>query len=188
MCFFNTSLKLSVEYWSCSTITLSLYIVMYCSDIGAPLMAKSALDFSQIFGHAKGAEVAKVIMNALWNGGFQLHLNQFISLRSDGPNWMKNLHQTCRWLTLIPAAVLVIARWEAVHKYFLEDLRHIARKSKPVISMRSNNKYIRICAKLKDPVLLVQLHSSKFGAAVSYCREKKILSIYYMTSHLNLSA
>ena len=39
-----------------------------------------------MFGHAKGAEVTKSILNALENGGFELLLNQLISLRSDGPH------------------------------------------------------------------------------------------------------
>ena len=33
--------------------------VMYCSDIGAQTVTKSVLDFSQMFGHAQDAEVAK---------------------------------------------------------------------------------------------------------------------------------
>ena len=33
----------------------------------------------------------------------------------------------------------------------------MARKSKPVINMQSNNRYMRCCDKLKDPVFL-QLH------------------------------
>ena len=65
--------------------------VMYCSDIGAPTVAKSVLECSHMFGHEKGAEVAKIIPNPLGNGGFQLHLNQLISLRSDGPNVNKTI-------------------------------------------------------------------------------------------------
>ena len=64
-------------------------------------------------------------------------------------------HVQSRWLTLIPAAARIIAQWEAVHTYFLEDLSHIANNSKTVNSMQSNNRYMRICSKLKDPVLLV---------------------------------
>ena len=44
-----------------------------------------------MFGHAKGADVSKAILNALENSGFELPLNQLISIGSDGPNVNKTI-------------------------------------------------------------------------------------------------
>ena len=58
--------------------------MIYFSNIGALFTAL-------MFGHANGAYVAKVIPNTLENGGFQLPLNQLISLGYDGPNVNKTI-------------------------------------------------------------------------------------------------
>lgn len=175
-----------------------------------------------MFGHAKATDVLKAILNALENGGFQLPLNQLISLGSDDPNVNKSVwnhinkhmtdqslsgllpfipcnlhaihnafrkglndigqdaeqlvldlfyylkaspgqqedyfntqlglqldeetfikHVQSRWLTLIPAVARVIVQWDAVHKYFLEDLPTNARESKTVKTLQNNDRYKR---------------------------------------------
>ena len=108
MCSFNTSLKRSAETLVLKLLPLhhiSFYVFLslalqyaetgnvqnrkQCDVLLRYWCTNSCLIcvrfFSQMFWHAKGSEVAKAILNALGNGGFQQHLNQLISLRSDGP-------------------------------------------------------------------------------------------------------
>lgn len=62
-------------------------------------------------------------------------------------------HIQCRWLTLIPAVDRVVKNWEALVQYFLTELP----KSKSWKLIEKNEKYKRICRKLNDPSMKVEL-------------------------------
>ena len=58
-------------------------------------------------------------------------------------------HVECRWLTLIPAVCRVIAQWTPLKEYFLLTLPKISRETSTQRELMANEKYKRICAKLK---------------------------------------
>jgi hypothetical protein len=61
-------------------------------------------------------------------------------------------HVQSRWLTLIPAVNRVLTIWEAVEQYFLRDLPKIDK------GQEKSERYRRICRRLRDPMILVELH------------------------------
>ena len=63
-------------------------------------------------------------------------------------------HVQCRWLTLIPALDRIVKKWEAIKKYFLEEL---PKQQKPSKTLEKNYRYNRICRKLRDKSFSVQL-------------------------------
>ena len=79
-----------------------------------------------------------------------------IGLQLDEETFIKHVQSI--WLTLIPATARVLSRWDAACKYFLEDLPKQSRESKSEKTLLHNERYRRICSKLRDPVVLVQLY------------------------------
>ena len=67
-------------------------------------------------------------------------------------------HVQSRWLTLIPAVKRVLICWDAVKKYFLIELPRIMAKEKKEASLKNNERYKRICQKIKNPEIFVHLH------------------------------
>lgn len=63
-------------------------------------------------------------------------------------------HVQCRWLTLIPALDRIVKKWEAIKKYFLEEL---PKQQKPSKTLEKNVRYNCICRKLRDKSFPVQL-------------------------------
>ena len=56
-------------------------------------------------------------------------------------------HVQCRWLTLLPALDRIVKSWEAVKKYFLEELPKQATEKRTSKSLEKNEGYNRICRK-----------------------------------------
>lgn len=67
-------------------------------------------------------------------------------------------HVQSRWLTLIPAVKRVKEKLEAVNKYIFKDLPKAAKETKTERALEGNERYKRICRKLKDPAVTAQLH------------------------------
>ena len=67
-------------------------------------------------------------------------------------------HIQCRWLTLIPAVKRVLNQMEVIEEYFFKEVPQEARRSKTVSKLEYNERYRRICQKLKDSNVKVQLH------------------------------
>jgi len=63
-------------------------------------------------------------------------------------------HVQCRWLTLIPALDRIVKKWEAIKKYFWEEL---PKQQKPSKTLEKNDRHNRICRKLRDKSFPVQL-------------------------------
>ena len=59
-------------------------------------------------------------------------------------------HVQCRWLTLLPALDRIVKSWEAVKKYFLEELPKQGTEKRTSKSLEKNERYNRICRKLQD--------------------------------------
>ena len=90
-----------------------------------------------MFGHAKGADVSKAILNALENSGFELPLNQLISIGSDGPNVNKtiwnyiNKHMKDQGLHgLLP---LIPCNLHAVHNAFRKGLDDFGQEAEQLV-------------------------------------------------------
>ena len=66
-------------------------------------------------------------------------------------------HVQCRWLTLLPALDRIVKSWEAVKKYFLEELPKQATEERTIKSLGKNERYNRICRKLQDKSFPAQL-------------------------------
>ena len=66
-------------------------------------------------------------------------------------------HVQCRWLTLLPALDRIVKSWEAVKKYFLEELPKQATEERTINSLEKNEWYNRICRKLQDKSFPAQL-------------------------------
>lgn len=67
-------------------------------------------------------------------------------------------HVQSRWLTFIPTVQRVLKNWEPAEKYFLIDLPKIMAEQKKDPSLKSNERYKRICQKLEDEEVFAQLH------------------------------
>ena len=98
-------------------------------------------------------------------------------------------HVQSHWLTLIPAVKRVLKNWEAVEKYFLIELPRMMAKEKREASLKNNERYKRICHKLKDPEVLVQLHflqnlESVFHPFLFQKEEPLIHILYHKLSEL----
>ena len=90
-----------------------------------------------MFGHAKGADLSKAILNALENSGFELPLNQLISIGSDGPNVNKtiwnyiNKHMKDQGLHgLLP---LIPCNLHAVHNAFRKGLDDFGQEAEQLV-------------------------------------------------------
>ena len=59
-------------------------------------------------------------------------------------------HVQCRWLTLLPALDRIVKSWEAVKKYFLEELPKQGTEKRTSKNLEKNERYNRICRKLQD--------------------------------------
>ena len=66
-------------------------------------------------------------------------------------------HVQCKWLTLLPALERTVKNWEAVKKYFLEELPKQAREERTIKNLEKNERYNRICRKLQDKFFPAQL-------------------------------
>ena len=66
-------------------------------------------------------------------------------------------HVQCRWLTLLPALERIVKNWEAVKKYFLEELPKQSREERTIKNLEKNERYNRICRKLQDKSFPAQL-------------------------------
>ena len=66
-------------------------------------------------------------------------------------------HVQCKWLTLLPALDRIVKSWEAVKKYFLEELPKQATEERTIKSLGKNERYNRICRKLQDKSFPAQL-------------------------------
>ena len=66
-------------------------------------------------------------------------------------------HVQCRWLTLLPALDRIVKSWEAVKKYFLEELPKQATEKRTSKSLEKNEWYNRTCRKLQDKSFPAQL-------------------------------
>lgn len=67
-------------------------------------------------------------------------------------------HVQSRWLTLLPALTRILNKMEAVTKYFTIDVPKMAREEGTERTLNDNDRYKRICRKLKDPAVQLQLH------------------------------
>ena len=66
-------------------------------------------------------------------------------------------HVQCRWLTLLPALDRIVKSWEAVKKYFLEELPKQATEKRTSKSLEKNERYNHIGRKLQDKSFPAQL-------------------------------
>ena len=66
-------------------------------------------------------------------------------------------HVQCRWLTLLPALERIVKNWEAVNKYFLEELPKQSREERTIKNLEKNERYNRICRKLQEKSFPAQL-------------------------------
>ena len=77
-----------------------------------------------------------------------------LGIQLDKKTVITHVHSRC--FPLIPAAGQVIVWWETVHKCFWKICEISQEKN-----MQRNNRSMRICDKLMDPSLLMQLHFLK---------------------------
>ena len=63
-------------------------------------------------------------------------------------------HVQSRWLTLAPALERIVKNWDAVKRYFLQDLPRLAKDDGSSKTSESNERYKRTCRKLRGSNVL----------------------------------
>jgi len=67
-------------------------------------------------------------------------------------------HVQCRWLTLLPCLQRLKDNWPAICQYFLKDLPQESQKNHTSKHLKENDRYKRICERLKTHETLIQIH------------------------------
>ena len=215
----NKQCDVLVRFWNSDTGQVSTQFLKYL-----------------MFGHAKGKDLAQALLDTISEKGYEIPLNQLLSLGSDGPNVNKTVHKyindhmkeiglhelvkflpcplhivhngfrkgltvfgeraeelaldlfqwfrthtcqkedfantleklnleadvflrhvQCRWLTLLPCLERIKHNWTATYHYFLKDLPQISVRERSDKFLKKNERYKRICEKLKTKEVLIEV-------------------------------